>query len=54
VNHVLIHSNVLTAKEIIKPALTHVYFGDIALIGNGTSKNTLRSMKTGYNHFVLQ
>ena len=53
-NHVLICSNVLTAKEIIKPTLTIVHFGDITSIGNDISRNMLRSVKIGCNRFVLQ
>jgi len=52
VNHVLIHSNVLTVKATIKQTQTHVPFGDIDSTESGTRRSMLRSMKTGPNQFV--
>ena len=51
-NCVLILSNALTVKVIIKQIQTHVPFGDIGSTEISTRRNTLRSMKTGPNQFI--
>ena len=47
-------SNVQTAKETTKPTRTHVHSGDIVSIGNGTLRNTLRSVTTDRNPSALK
>ena len=53
-NHVLIHSNARTVKEITKRIPTNVCFGDIGLIGSGNKKNMLRSIITDPSWSVLR
>jgi len=52
-SHVLTHSSVQITKEITKLILTCIHSGDIDLIGSGSKRSTLRSIKTGPNQFVL-
>ena len=54
VNHTPTYSNVLTAGATTKLTPTSVCFEDTNLIGNGTRKSMLRSMKTDQNHFILK
>jgi len=49
VNHALTLSSAPTAKEITKLTRTFAPSGGIASTGNGTSKSTLRSVKTDHN-----
>ena len=51
-NCVLIPSNVLTIKAIIKQIQTHVIFGDIDSIEIDIRRNMLRSVKTGPIQFI--
>jgi len=48
-SHVLTHSSVRIAKEITKLTPTCVRSGDIDLIGSGSKRSMLRSVKTGPN-----
>ena len=53
-NHVPTHSSASTVEETILPTLINVHFGIISSIGNGIWENTVRSMKTDLNQFVLK
>ena len=53
-NRAHIHSSAPIAKEITKLTPTLVHSGGTNLIGNGISRNTLRSMKTDQNSSVLK
>ena len=52
-NLALTPSSAPTAKEITKLTPMTAHFGGIASTGNGTSKSTPRSVKTGLNLSVL-
>ena len=52
-SYALTLSNVQTTEAITKPTPTCVHSGDIGSIESGNKRNTLRSMKTGPNWFVL-
>ena len=53
-NRAHIHSSAPIAKEITKLTPTLVHSGGTDSIGNGTSRNMLRSVKTDHNHSVLK
>jgi len=45
-NHALTHSSALTAKVITRYALTNIYSGKTGLTVTGTTRKSLRSVKT--------
>ena len=51
-SYALTHSNVLTAVASIKQTQPLVCSGKIGLIGTGTKRSTLRSVKTGSSQFI--
>jgi len=51
-NCVHMFSNALTAMAIIRQTLTFIYSRNTSSTMNGTTKNILRSMKTGQNQFT--
>jgi len=51
-NYALIHSSVQIVKVTTKLTLTSIHSGNTDSIRTGTTKNKLKSMKTGTNQFA--